>query len=213
MASKDIEQLIPEYVRTASPYIPGKPIRQAETESRVRCIKMASNENAYGPSPLALKAIAELAPLVNFYPDNDNVELRKSLAAYHQLSPEQVIVTDGSTALLDLIARSLLVPGLNAISSERSFIIYPLATRVSGGRYLTDPTTDDSFNLAAIAAAIDADTRIVFLANPRNPSGTMFNSAQSDVFLSRVPDHMMVVLDEAYCDFAEYYARKGRFTY
>ena len=213
MAPKDIEQLIPEYVRTASPYIPGKPIRQAETESGVRCTKMASNENAYGPSPLALKAIAELAPLVNFYPDNDNLELRKSLAAYHQLSPEQIIVTDGSTALLDLVARSLLVPGLNAISSDRSFIIYPLATRVAGGRYVTVQMKDDTFDLEAIAAAINDDTRILFLANPNNPTGTMFNAAQTDAFLSRVPDHVMVVLDEAYCDFAEYYACKGGFAY
>ena len=213
MASKDIEQFIPEYVRTASPYAPGKPIRQAETESGVRCIKMASNENAYGPSPLALKAIAELAPLVNFYPDNDNLELRKSLAAYHQLSPEQIIVTDGSTALLDLIARSLLSPGLNAISSDRSFIIYPLATRVAGGRYVTVPMKDNTFDLNAIAQAIDAKTRIIFLANPNNPTGTMFNATQIDALLTRIPDHVMVVLDEAYCDFAEYHARKGGFVY
>jgi histidinol-phosphate aminotransferase len=213
MAAKDIEQLIPEHIRTASPYIPGKPIRQAETESGTRCIKMASNENAYGPSPLALKAIAEMAPLVNFYPDNDNAELRKALATHHQLSPEQIIVTDGSTALLDIIARSFLLPGLNAISSERSFIIYPLVTRVAGGRYVTVPMKNDTFDLEAIAQTIDADTRVIFLANPNNPTGTMFNAAETDAFLARVPDHVMVVLDEAYRDFAEYHARKGGFVY
>jgi histidinol-phosphate aminotransferase len=213
MATKDIEQLIPEYVRTASPYIPGKPIRQAEAESGTNCIKMASNENAYGPSPLALKAIAENAALVNFYPDNDNAELRRSLAAHYALSPEQIIVTDGSTVLLDLVARSLLSPGLNAISSDRSFIIYPLVTRVAGGRYVAVKMKNDTFDLDGVAEAINDDTRIIFLANPNNPTGTMFNAAQTDAFLARVPDHVMVVLDEAYCDFAEYHAPKGGFVY
>jgi len=213
MATKDIEQLIPEYLRTASPYIPGKPIRQAEAESGTSCIKMASNENAYGPSPLALKAIAENAALVNFYPDNDNAELRRSLAAHHELSPEQIIVTDGSTVLLDLIARSLLSPGLNAISSDRSFIIYPLVTRVAGGHYVTVKLKNDTFDLEGLARAINDDTRVIFLANPNNPTGTMFNAAETDAFLARLPDHVMVVLDEAYCDFAEYHARKGGFVY
>ena len=213
MAAKDIEQLIPEYVRTASPYVPGKPIRQAQVESGTSCIKMASNENAYGPSPLALKAIAENAALVHFYPDNDNAELRRSLAMHHQLSPEQIIVTDGSTAMLDIVARSFLSPGLNAISSERSFIIYPLVTRVAGGRYVTVPMKEDNFDLDAIAAAINDSTRVVFLANPNNPTGTMFKAAETDKFLERVPGHVMVVLDEAYCDFAEYHARNGGFVY
>ena len=213
MASKDIEQLIPEYVRTASPYVPGKPIRQAETESGIACIKMASNENAYGPSPLALQAIAKNASLVNFYPDNDNADLRRSLAAHHQLSPEQIIITDGSTALLDILARSLLLPGLNAISSDRSFIIYPLVTRVAGGRYVTIPMKNDTFDLHEIAKAINTDTRVIFLANPNNPTGTMFNAAEADDFLARIPDHVLVVLDEAYCDFAAFHARKGGFAY
>jgi len=213
MASKDIEQFIPEYVRTASPYVPGKPIRQAETETGIACIKMASNENAYGPSPLALKAIAKNASLVNFYPDNDNAELRRSLATHHQLSPEQIIITDGSTALLDILARSLLSPGLNAISSDRSFIIYPLVTRVAGARYVTVPMKNDTFDLQEIAKAINDDTRVIFLANPNNPTGTMFNAAETDTFLARVPDHVLVVLDEAYCDFAAFHAHKGGFVY
>ena len=210
---KDIEQVVPEHVRAANAYVPGKPIRQAEMESGVRCIKMASNENAYGPSPLATKALEEFAQKVNFYPDNESTELRSCLAAHHQLSPTQVIVTDGSTALLDIIARTLLAPGLDAISSERSFIIYPLVTRTAGGRYITVAMKDDTFDLAGILAAITPNARIIFIANPNNPTGTMVDAAQIDAFLAQVPDHVMVVLDEAYCDFANYYAVKKGVLY
>jgi histidinol-phosphate aminotransferase len=210
---KDIEQLIPEHIRAVEPYVAGKPIRQAECESGVRCIKMASNENAFGPSPLALEAIRQTAPVVNFYPDNDCTELRQALAAQYSLSVDHVIVTDGSTALLDIVARCLLAPGLNAVTSERSFIVYPIVTRSAGGRYVTVPMRNDTFDLEAILAAIGNSTRIVYLANPNNPTGTMFDADQTDAFLARVPDHVMVVLDEAYCDFAEFYARKRSIGY
>jgi histidinol-phosphate aminotransferase len=203
---KDFDELISEHIRGLSRYVPGKPIRQAERESGVRCIKMASNENPFGPSPKAVEAIRAAVASANFYPDNDCAELRQALAERHQLTPEQVLVTDGSTALLDHIARTLLVPGLNAVTSERSFIVYPIVTQAAGGRLIQVPMREHAFDLDAVLTAIDGNTRIVYLANPNNPTGTMFDAAATDRFLDRVPEHVLVVLDEAYCDFATHFA-------
>jgi len=200
------EELVPEHVRALGAYTPGKPLRQAERESGVRMIKMASNENPFGPSPKALEAMSAAAPQVNLYPDNDVSQLRLRLAESHGVRPEQTVVDNGSTSLLGVIARTLLRPGLNAITSERSFIIYPIAVKAAGGRLVTTPMKSDAYDLDAIAAAIDSDTRIIFIANPNNPTGTLIDAARMDNFLRQVPEHVIVVLDEAYCDFATDFA-------
>lgn len=202
----DFAKLVPEYVRTLPGYTPGKPVRQAEQESGVRGIKMASNENPFGPSPLAVEAIRAAAGQANSYPDNDAVDLRLKLAERFQVKPEQVLVTAGSTELINDLARILLVPGLNAITSRLSFIIYPIATKASGGQLIEVPTWENGYDLDAIAAAIDKNTRLIYLANPNNPTGTMFDAAELDRFLDRVPENVMVALDEAYCDFATHFA-------
>lgn len=198
--------LIPSYIRALGPYVPGKAIRQAQRESGLGVIKMASNENPLGPSPLALEAMRAAAAEANFYPDIDGSELRQALAARHNLTPEQVFVADGSTPLLHILAQIFLRPGLNCISSRRSFIIYPIAVGAAGGEYITIPARDDGYDLEAIAAAINDKTRLVILANPNNPTGTMFDAEATEAFLRRVPDHVLVVLDEAYSDFAQYFA-------
>jgi histidinol-phosphate aminotransferase len=172
----------------------------------VNLIKMASNENPYGPSPRAVAAMRAVLAECNVYPDNDATELKQKLAKLHQLQPEQIVVAAGLTALLETIALTLLSPGLNAVTSERSFIIYPIATRAAGGQLIKVPMHDNSFDLDAIAAAIDRDTRIVFLANPNNPPGSMVLVHDVDRFLQKIPAHVMVVLDEAYYDFAQYFA-------
>lgn len=200
------EELVPEHIRALGAYTPGKPLRQAERESGVRMIKMASNENPFGPSPKALEAMRAVMAEVNLYPDNDVSRLRLRLAELHGVRPEQTVVTNGSTALLGVIARTLLRPGLNAITSERSFIIYPIATTAAGGRLIRVPMKNDAFDLDAIAAAIDADTRIIFIANPNNPTGTLIDAPAMDAFLRQVPEHAIVILDEAYCDFATGFA-------
>lgn len=210
---KKIAEFVPEHIRALSAYVPGKPVRQAERESGVRCIKMASNENPFGPSPLAVAAIRQAASATNFYPDNDANELRRLLAEKHRLSPEQVLVVDGSTALLDIVARTLLSPGLNAITSRRSFIVYAIVTRSAGGELVEVPMREDRFDLNAIAAAVDSETRVIYIANPNNPTGTMFYADEFDRFLQRIPESVMVVLDEAYCDYAEFHAKKSGQAY
>jgi histidinol-phosphate aminotransferase len=203
---RQLEYLVPEHVRALGAYSPGKPLRQAERESGVRMIKMASNENPFGPSPKALEAMQAAMTQVNLYPDNDVSQLRLRLAELHGVQPEQTVVTNGSTALLGVIARTLLRPGLNAVTSERSFIIYPIATQAAGGRLITVPMKNDNYDLDAIAAAIDGDTRMIFIANPNNPTGTIIDAPRMNPFLRKIPEHVIVILDEAYCDFASDFA-------
>lgn len=207
------EDLVPDYIRKLPGYVPGKPIKQAELESGIQCIKMASNENPFGPSPKALQAMQEAAREANFYPDNEITELRLRLAELNRVDINQVMVSNGSTAFLNIIARALLRPGLNAVTSEKSFIVYPIATGATGAKFLTVPMKDHTFDLEGIAARVDADTRVVFIANPNNPTGTMVDAKAVDRFLDRLPDHVVTVLDEAYCDFATDFARQRGIEY
>jgi histidinol-phosphate aminotransferase len=201
----DFSQFVPEHVRNLSGYTPGKSLRQAQQESHVKCVKMASNENPFGPSPKAVEAMQAVLAESNFYPDNDAIELRQKLAERHNVLPEQIVPTAGSTALLGIIARTLLSPGLNAITSERSFIVYPIATQAAGGQLIQVPMRNNGFDLNAIASAVDQHTRIIYISNPNNPTGTLISAKELDRFLELVPEHVIVILDEAYYDFAEYF--------
>lgn len=207
------EHLVLPHVRALGAYTPGKSLRQAEAESGVPCIKLASNENPFGPSPLALEGMRAALAEGNFYPDDNNDVLRQALAAKHNLEPNQILVTPGSTGLLNLSARTLLTPGLNAVTSRLSFIQYQIVTRATGATLVETPLRDDGFDLDAIAQAINADTRIVFLANPNNPTGTLFDAAALDRFLDRVPEHVVVVIDEAYYEFAQHFAEQRGVEY
>jgi len=209
----DFSQLVPEHVRNLGGYTPGKTRRQAQQESSVDCIKMASNENPFGPSPKAVAAMRAVLAESNFYPDNDVSELRQKLAKFHHVNPENIVVTAGSTALLGIVARTLLSPGLNAITSERSFIIYPIATQAAGGNLVRIPMRDNCFDLDAIAAAVEHNTRIVYLSNPNNPTGTIVKAAEIDRFLDKLPEHVVVILDEAYHDFAQHFAQLRHVDY
>jgi histidinol-phosphate aminotransferase len=191
---------------------PGTP---AALESRSHLIKLDSNENPFGPSPSASAAMQSAVNATNLYPDDDSGELRRKLATHHGLPPEQVLVTAGSTAMLGLLCQTLLAPGLNAVTSERSFIVYSMTVQAAGGRLVEASMRrgEDSFDLEAILAAIDSNTRIVFLANPNNPTGTMLEAAVVERFLAQVPGHVVVVLDEAYYEFAQHFATLRKIKY
>lgn len=169
-------------------------------------IKLDSNENPFGPSPRALDAMRSAMGRSNLYPDDDCRPLRLKVAAHHGLPPEQVLVTAGSTAMLSLLCQTLLGPGLNAVTSERSFIVYSMAVHATGAQLIEAPMSENTYDLGAILASIDANTRIVFLANPNNPTGTMVTAKAIERFLSLVPAHLVVVLDEAYFEFASHFA-------
>jgi histidinol-phosphate aminotransferase len=178
-----------------------------------KLIKLDSNENPFGASAAALDAMRSVLGGVNSYPDDDSGALRLKLAAYHDLPPEHVLVTAGSTALLSLLCQTLLAPGLNAVTSERSFIVYSMAVHATGARLIETPMRDNTFDLNAILSAIDSNTRIVFLANPNNPTGTMVGAERVEKFLAQVPTHVVVVLDEAYYEFAHHFASQRRVVY
>jgi histidinol-phosphate aminotransferase len=197
---------VPPHIRSMGRYVPGKTVRQAEAESGVRSIKLASNENPFGPSPLAIEAIQRAASEVNWYPDVDSAQLRQAIAERHGVSPDHVLIAAGSSSLLYIIGRTMLAPGLNAVTSECSFITYPLVTQAAGATLVRVPMREEGYDLDGLLAAIDANTRVVFIANPNNPTGTILNVPEIEHFLGRVPSHVMVVLDEAYSDFAEVFA-------
>jgi histidinol-phosphate aminotransferase len=147
------------------------------------------------------------------YPDDEASTLRLKLAKHHGVSIEQVLVTGGLTEFLGMLARTFLTNGLNAITSERSFIVYRLATRAANAELIEVPMRKDRFDLDVIAAAVNQHTRIIFLANPNNPTGTVVDSDEVDHFLCEIPDHVIVVLDEAYYEFAADFATRHGVKY
>ncbi|EWC39634.1 histidinol-phosphate transaminase [Stutzerimonas stutzeri] len=193
-------------VQKLSPYVPGKPVDELARELNLDpagIVKLASNENPLGPSPKVLAAIqAELSELTR-YPDGNGFALKQRLAERYSVGIDQVTLGNGSNDILELVARAYLAPGLNAVFSEHAFAVYPIATQAVGAQGRAVPAKNWGHDLEAMAAAIDEDTRVVFVANPNNPTGTWFDSAALGAFLSRVPAHVLVVLDEAYIEYAE----------
>ena len=166
-------------------------------------IELASNENPLGPSPRAIEAAHNALAGSNRYPDGSAFYLREALAARHKIPAENIIPGNGSTELIDLAARTLLVPGDTGVTAQGSFPLYYIAIRSVGARLVEVPLRDYTFDLDAIARCVTPDTKLIYLANPNNPTGTMFTADELDSFLARIPEHILVVLDEAYCDYVE----------
>lgn len=207
----DFSQVVPAYIRRLAVGDQARPLKQSSGSARPIALNL--NENPFGPSPLALQAIAEAIADVHRYPEIQATGLHDAIAQFHGVTCDQVLVTAGATELLCILAKALLGPGLNAITSARSFIVYKLATQVTEGRLIEVATRDNGYDLGAIADAIDANTRLVFVANPNNPTGTLVTADEMDRFLDKVPEHVLVVLDEAYGDFAEDFAQKRGVVY
>jgi histidinol-phosphate aminotransferase len=199
--------LVTENARSAGPNAKTTPDQSSGL------VKLNANESVYGPSPKALAAMRAALDTSHRYPDNDSPNLRQKLAEKHGVSPEQIVVGNGTTALLGVIARTLLQSGLNAVTSACSFISYPAVTQTACARLVEVPLLDRGFDLDGILRAIDANTRIVFVANPNNPTGSFLDAASIGGFLAKVPQHVIVVLDEAYFDYAQYFARKRGVEY
>jgi histidinol-phosphate aminotransferase len=196
-----IYDLVPDYIRELAPYVPGKPIEEVERELKMHAIKIASNENPLGPSPLGIEAAKKALAQANRYPDGSGFYLREALSKRHSIPAENIILGGGSTELIDLSARMVLRPGDCGVTSFGSFPLYHIAVRATGARYLEIPMRDFTFDLPAIARGLPPETKLIFLANPNNPTGTMFTADEFDAFLDLVPEHVLIVLDEAYCDY------------
>ena len=191
------------HVHGISPYVPGKPITEVARELGLpvdRIVKLASNENPLGMSPLAREAaVAVVAGGTERYPDQ--FELTAKLAARLQVDAEQIVLGNGSNDVLDLAARVFLAPGRAAVYSQYAFAVYPIATRSAGADGVVVAARDYGHDLEAMHAAIDARTHLVWIANPNNPTGTLLSAEALRAFIARVPRHVAVVLDEAYNEY------------
>jgi histidinol-phosphate aminotransferase len=176
-------------------------------------IRLDSNENPFGPSPLAVEAMRAALENSNFYPDDHSAPLRRRLADAHGLSVEQVLVTAGSTQMLSLLCQTLLGPGLNAVTSERSFVVYGMAVHAAGGQLIQAPMHGEELNLTAMLDLVNEHTRLIFLANPNNPTGTMLDATSIDKFIAEVHGHVVVVVDEAYYEYAAHLSERRNAKY
>ncbi len=194
--------LVPPNVATLQPYIPGKPIEEVEREYGVTGVaKLASNENALGPSPRALAAAREAAARMNLYPDGSAYYLRRALAARYGVGADEVAVGNGSNELIELVVRTFVLEGEEVLTSASTFIAYKLAVQAHGRTLVEAPMRERHYDLDALRERLGPRTKVVFLANPDNPTGTWFGAAALDRFLAAVPSHVLVVLDEAYVEF------------
>jgi len=197
--------LVPPYVASLTPYLPGKPIEEVEREYGVTDVaKLASNENALGPSPKALAAAREAAARVHLYPDGSAFHLRNALAAKLGVEPKEVFVGNGSNELIELLVRTFVLEGEEVLTSAQSFVAYKLAAQAHGRTLVEAPMKGRfHYDLEAIKKLLSRRTKLVFLANPDNPTGTWIGAAELTPFLDAVPKETLVVLDEAYVEFVD----------
>lgn len=189
-------------IRGLAPYAPGKPLHEVARELGVRdAVKLASNENALGPSPRALEAIRRGLAGLHRYPDGAGRDLREALAKRLGVAPGQVILGNGSNEIIELLVRTFMVPGDEAVMADLTFIVFKMAVTAAHGTPVTVSLKDARHDLEAMADRITPRTRLVFIANPNNPTGTIVRQAEVDAFLKRVPDHVLVVFDEAYREY------------
>jgi histidinol-phosphate aminotransferase len=197
------ESLANEHILGIAPYEPGKPTEELERElGIVDAIKLASNENPLGPSDRVQKALIAALPHLNRYPDGSGHYLRQALAKKHGVSIDQVVLGNGSNELIELIVRTFLRPGDEAVVPHPSFMVYPMIVQAAGGIRVMVMLKDHRLDLEAMARAITPMTKMVFIANPNNPTATIVTADEVAHFMSRVPPRTIVVFDEAYIEFA-----------
>lgn len=196
----------PDYVRAISPYVAGKPISEVAREfglNEASIVKLASNENPLGMPESARHAVAAAVAELGRYPDSNGFELKAALSAKLGVPQDWITLGNGSNDILELAAHALVTPGQSVVYAEYSFAVYALATQEIGARAIVVKARDYGHDLDAMAAAITADTRLVFVANPNNPTGTFAPAAALEAFLAKVPAHVAVVLDEAYNEYLD----------
>ncbi len=196
--------LAPDYVRSIAPYQPGKPISELAREMGLQesaIIKLASNENPLGASPKALAAMRAALDEVALYPDGNGFALKDAIAGKFGVQHAQVVLGNGSNDVLELVARAFLAPGRAAVFSQHAFAVYPLVTKATGAQGICVPAVNFGHDLGAMLKAITSQTRVIWIANPNNPTGTLLGKPELLAFLKGVPRDVLVVLDEAYDEY------------
>jgi histidinol-phosphate aminotransferase len=195
---------VPDYIRSLVPYEPGKPIDEVEREFGIsNSVKLASNENPLGPSPKALAAMRAKLDELSLYPDGDCFHLKQSLSRKLGIAPETIIFGNGSNEIIELAARTFLRPDDEAVMAEQAFVVYQLIVQAVGARSRAVPLRNFTHDLAALAAAVTPQTRLIFLANPNNPTGTIYRRDDWEEFLSKVSPDVLLIVDEAYFEYVQ----------
>jgi histidinol-phosphate aminotransferase len=200
----DLCELSPSYVRSIAPYQPGKPISELAREMGLdekAIVKLASNENPRGIGPRTRAAIDSALAEIARYPDGNGFELKQALARRYHVDMASVVLGNGSNDVLELVALAFLGPGRAAVFSQHCFAVYPLATQARGARSIVVPAKNYAHDLEAMARAVDDETYVAWIANPNNPTGTFARHDEIEAFLKRVPERVLVVLDEAYNEY------------
>lgn len=194
-----------KYIKNLIPYTPGKPVEELEREiSLGDIIKIASNENALGPSPKALKAIYECINKVHRYPDGDCYYLREKLSAYLSVNKGNILFGNGSNEVIEIAARTFMKNGDEAIMGQYAFIVYPLVTKAVGAKTVISPMPGMIHDMKDMYSRISPKTKMIFLANPNNPTGTIVKKQELEWFLKEVPEDIIVLVDEAYFEYVDY---------
>ena len=204
LSSCDLSSLAPDYIRAIAPYQGGKPIAELAREMGLQVeqiVKLASNENPLGISPKADFAIQEALLDIARYPDGNSYVLREAVSQKFNVASNQIVFGNGSNDILELAARAFLSPGCEAVYSQHAFAVYPLVTQATGARGVVVSAKNFAHDLPAMLAAITSKTRMIFVANPNNPTGTLLAKDELFAFLKQVPKQVLVVLDEAYDEY------------
>lgn len=200
--TRQIEDLASPYLQGLTPYIPGKPIREVERELGIAgAIKLASNENPLGPSPLALRALRDALTESHRYPDGGGYYLKQALARRLELTPDHLILGNGCNELLELMARCFLLPGDEVVIADPAFIIYGMLAHLQGCTTVRVPLKAWTHDLEAMAKAVTPKTKMVFIGNPNNPTGTAVEPTELTAFMDAIPDDVIAVIDEAYIEY------------
>ena len=203
-SSADICDLAPQYIRAIAPYQPGKPISELARElglEEAGIIKLASNENPLGIGPKAKRAVERAVAGLGLYPDGNGFDLKQALSRRHGVAQDCIVLGNGSNDVLEMVARALLTPGLEAVYSQHAFAVYPLAVQAVGANGVEVPAKDYGHDLAAMRRAVTPKTRLVFVANPNNPTGTLVPPRELETFVADLPREVLLVLDEAYSEY------------
>ena len=197
-----MKPLVPDYIADLIAYPPGKPIEEVEREYGIKgSIKLASNENPLGPSPKAVEAIKNHVSTLHRYPDGSCYYLKEKLAERLGIPKNRIILGNGSNEIIELIVRAFLRPGDEAVMAHPAFIVYQMIVQAAGGKNVILPLKEFTHDLEAMAGAVTGKTRLVFITNPNNPTGTIVKRDEFERFLNRMPEDVIVVMDEAYFEY------------
>ena len=201
----DVNALALKGVRGLRPYEPGKPISELQRELGIGdVVKLASNENPLGPGKKALAAIKTALADLGRYPDGNGFALKNKLANKHGVDPAQITLGNGSNDVLEFVARAFVSPANEVLFSQHSFAVYPLVTQAVGAKAVVTPASNWGHDLDAMAGAVSEKTRVIFIANPNNPTGTWLPDSELKQFVAALPDHVICVVDEAYAEYVEF---------